>query len=154
MKLSEMARKAKEKLFGAFDRNQKEENRPEMAEMDAQRAQERQQDTKTGISSQNDKRGQETANNEATAAFEAATLASEAFETALREFGKGLASALVPLLGELQKIGKTETQIRKEELWRRYYREKAKMSNNERRRRGIPMVRRPKRQQYRIRRKQ
>lgn len=49
----------------------------------------------------------------------------------------------------LQTIGKTEAQIRKERLWKRYYWEKAKMSNNERRRRGIPMVRRPKRQQYR-----
>ena len=43
----------------------------------------------------------------------------------------------------------TETQIRKRELWRRYYEEKSRMSNNERRRRGIPMVKRPKRQQYR-----
>lgn len=30
----------------------------------------------------------------------------------------------------------TETQIRKRELWRRYYEEKSRMSNNERRRRG------------------
>lgn len=43
----------------------------------------------------------------------------------------------------------TETQIRKRELWRRYYEEKNRMSNNERRRRGIPMVKRPKWQQYR-----
>ena len=53
------------------------------------------------------------------------------------------------MLWKLQKMGMTETQIRKMELWKRYYGEKAKMSNNERRRRGIPMVRRPKRQQYR-----
>lgn len=122
MKLSEMARKAKEKLSGAFGRNRKEESCPEMPEMDAQKAQEGQQDAKTGISSQNDEKGQKTANNEATAQFEAAILAGEEMKKAFREF----------------------------ELWRRYYREKAKMSNNERRRRGIPMVRRPKRQQYRV----
>lgn len=56
------------------------------------------------------------------------------------------------MLWKLQKMGMTETQIRKRELWKRYYEEKAKMSNNERRRRGIPMVRRPKRQQYKAKR--
>jgi hypothetical protein len=53
------------------------------------------------------------------------------------------------MLWKFQKMGMTDVQIRKMELWKRYYEEKAKMSNNERRRRGIPMVRRPKRQQYR-----
>lgn len=150
MKLSEMARKAKEKLSGVFGRNRKEENSQETAEMDAQKAQEGQQDAKTGISSQNNEKKQETANNEATAQLEAAILAAnEALEKTFREFGKEAANVLTSLLKELSKTGKTEAQIRKEELWKRYYWEKAKMSNNERRRRGIPMVRRPKRQQYR-----
>lgn len=61
----------------------------------------------------------------------------------------GLMKTVREMLWKLQKMGMTETQIRKMELWKRYYEEKAKMSNNERRRRGIPMVRRPKRQQYR-----
>lgn len=93
MKLSEMTREVKEKLYGAIGRNRKEENGQELAE--------------------------------------------------------ALAPVIRDIVELLQTIGKTEAQIRKERLWKRYYWEKAKMSNNERRRRGIPMVRRPKRQQYR-----
>lgn len=52
-----------------------------------------------------------------------------------------------------ENMSMTEAQIRKEQLWRHYYEEKAKMSNNKRRIRRIPMVRRPKRQQYRVRKK-
>lgn len=153
MKLSEMAREVKEKLYGAIGRNRKEENGQETAEKDEQKAQEGQQDKKTGISSQNDEKGQETANNEATAQLEAAILAGEALKEQFEKIAKELAEALAPVIRDivelLQTIGKTEAQIRKERLWKRYYWEKAKMSNNERRRRGIPMVRRPKRQQYR-----
>lgn len=56
-------------------------------------------------------------------------------------------------LKEEHRLSMTETQIRKENLLRHYYEEKEKMSNNKRRMRGIPMVRRPKRQQYRVRKK-
>lgn len=221
MKLSEMARKAKEKLSGAFGRNRKEESCPEMPEMDAQKAQEGQQDAKTGISSQNDEKGQERANIEPTEGKEGnekyvigADLANgkdmtgyidgfrpylgivdechahkadikkadlqealkrvrdiqkitgvdeetaeqlalvivnmgEAINKAFDEVKKQIIQIAEELTEMWRKIGKTEAQIRKEELWKRYYEEKAKMSNNERRRRGIPMVRRPKRQQYR-----
>lgn len=180
MKLSEMARKAKEKLSGAFGRNRKEENSQETAEMDAQKAQEGQQDAKTGISSQNDEKGQETANTEPTGQEETVlgidmasgqdmtginteelTKAFEMMFERLKEQTDRMAEAIRAawesdemktvreMLWKLQKMGMTETQIRKRELWKRYYEEKAKMSNNERRRRGIPMVRRPKRQQYR-----
>lgn len=179
MKLSEMARKAKEKLIGAFSGKPKEENSRETAEMDAQKAQEGQQKAKTDISAQNDGNGQETEKNEVTGAIIGVDLANgkdmteyaginkadpaaqieaviaagemleKAFETLAEELGTAFAPAVKIIEEALSKIGKTETQIRKEELWKRYYEEKAKMSNNERRRRGIPMVRRPKRQQYR-----
>lgn len=42
----------------------------------------------------------------------------------------------------------TSAQIKKETLWREYWKEKQRMPNNERRRKGLPMVRRPKRQQW------
>lgn len=221
MKLSEMARKAKEKLSGVFGRNRKEEDSQETAEMDAQKAQEGQQDTKTGISSQNNEKGQERANiepkegkegnekyvigadlangkdmtgyidgfrpylgivdechahkadikkadlqealkrvrdiqkitgvDEETAEQLALVIVNmgEAINKAFDEVKKQIIQIAEELTEMWRKIGKTEAQIRKEELWKRYYEEKAKMSNNERRRRGIPMVRRPKRQQYR-----
>lgn len=44
--------------------------------------------------------------------------------------------------------GETPAQIKREMLWREYWKEKQKMPNNERRRKGLPMVRRPKRQQW------
>lgn len=44
--------------------------------------------------------------------------------------------------------GETPAQIKKETLWREYWKEKQKMPNNERRRKGLPMVRRPKRRQW------
>lgn len=56
-------------------------------------------------------------------------------------------------LDKIRHMSITEAQIRKEQLWRHYYEEKTKMSNNKRRMRGIPMVRRPKRRQYRVRKK-
>lgn len=225
MKISEIAKKAKEKLIGVFSDSRREESGQETPEMTAQKAQEGQQDEKTGISSGNDGKGKETAKNEAAegkeeraangndgfrpdfcvidefqayrseeierameqiqniqektgmdrneitgivqrvatgrgiskgmaaAQFEAVIEAGEELKKAFSELTKVLAEALSPTIKDLtemwSKMGKTETQIRKEELWKRHYEEKAKMSNNERRRRGIPMVRRPKRQQYR-----
>lgn len=62
MKLSEMARKAKEKLIGTFSRKRQEENGRNAPEIDTQEPQEGQQDTKTDISAQEDRKGQETAN--------------------------------------------------------------------------------------------
>jgi hypothetical protein len=44
--------------------------------------------------------------------------------------------------------GETPAQIKRETLWREYWKEKQRMPNNERRRKGLPMVRRPKRQQW------
>lgn len=44
--------------------------------------------------------------------------------------------------------GETPAQTQKETLWREYWKERQKMPNNERRRKGLPMVRRPKRQQW------
>ena len=44
--------------------------------------------------------------------------------------------------------GETPAQTKKETLWREYWKERQKMPNNERRRKGLPMVRRPKRQQW------
>lgn len=180
MKLSEMAKKAKEKLIGVFSSSRKEENSQETAEMTAQKAQEGQQDEKTDISAQDDTKGQETAKTEPTGQEETVLgidMASgqdmtgisteelaKAFETMferLKEQMNSIAEAISAawesdemksvreILWKLQKTGMTETQIRKMELWKRYYEEKAEMSNNERRRHGIPMVRRPKRQQYR-----
>lgn len=134
MKLSEMARKAKEKLIGVFSGKRKKESGQETAEMSAQKVQEVQKDEKTDISAQDDTKGQETAKTEPTGQEETIL----AIDTAAGQDMTGY-----------RKAGMTETQIRKMELWKRYYEEKAKMSNNERRRRGIPMVRRPKRQQYR-----
>lgn len=183
MKLSEMARKAKEKLSGAFGRNRKEGNSQETPEIATQEPQEGQQDTKTDISAQEDRKGQETANTEPTGQEEIVlgidmasgqdmtginteelTKAFEMMFERLKEQTDRMAEAIRAawesgemktareMLWKLQKMGMTETQIRKRELWKRYYEEKAKMSNNERRRRGIPMVRRPKRQQYKAKR--
>lgn len=183
MKLSEMARKAKEKLSGAFGRNRKEGNSQETPEIATQEPQEGQQDTKTDISAQEDRKGQETANTEPTGQEETVlgidmasgqdmtginteelTKAFEMMFERLKEQTDRMAEAIRAawesgemktareMLWKLQKMGMTETQIRKRELWKRYYEEKAKMSNNERRRRGIPMVRRPKRQQYKAKR--
>ncbi len=183
MKLSEMARKAKEKLSGAFGRNRKEGNSQETPEIATQEPQEGQQDTKTDISAQEDRKGQETANTEPTGQEETVlgidmasgqdmtginteelTKAFEMMFERLKEQTDRMAEAIWAawesgemktareMLWKLQKMGMTETQIRKRELWKRYYEEKAKMSNNERRRRGIPMVRRPKRQQYKAKR--
>lgn len=180
MKLSEIAKKAKEKLIGVFSGSRREESSQETTEMTAQKAQEGQQDEKVDISAQDDIKGQETAKTEPTGQEETVLgidMASgqdmtgisteeltEAFETMferLKEQINSIAEAISvawendemktvrEMLWKLQKMGMTETQIRKMELWKRYYEEKAKMSNNERRRRGIPMVRRPKRQQYR-----
>lgn len=180
MKLSEMAREVKEKLYGAIGRNRKEENSQEMAEMDAQKAQEGQQDEKADISAQDDIKGQETAKTEPTGqeetvlginmasgqdmtgiSTEGLTKAFETMSERLKEQMESIAKTIravwendemktvSEMLWKLQKMGMTDVQIRKMELWKRYYEEKAKMSNNERRRRGIPMVRRPKRQQYR-----
>ena len=42
----------------------------------------------------------------------------------------------------------TPAQIKRETLWREYWKEKQRMPNNERKRKGLPMVRRPKRQQW------
>lgn len=184
MKLSEMARKAKEKLIGTFSRKRQEENGRNAPEIDTQEPQEGQQDTKTDISAQEDRKGQETANTEPTGQeetvlgidmasgqdmtagtnIEELTKAFEMMFESLKEQTDRMAEAIRAawesgemkmvreMLWKLQKMGMTETQIRKRELWKRYYEEKAKMSNNERRRRGIPMVRRPKRQQYRAKR--
>lgn len=180
MKLSEIAKKAKEKLIGVFSGSRREESSQETTEMTAQKAQEGQQDEKVDISAQDDIKGQETAKTEPTGQEETVLgidMASgqdmtgirteeltKAFETMferLKEQINSIAEAISAawendemktvreMLWKLQKMGMTETQIRKMELWKRYYGEKAKMSNNERRRRGIPMVRRPKRQQYR-----
>ena len=180
MKLSEIAKKAKEKLIGVFSGSRREESSQETTEMTAQKAQEGQQDEKVDISAQDDIKGQETAKTEPTGQEETVLgidMASgqdmtgisteeltKAFETMferLKEQMNSIAEAISAawendemktvreMLWKLQKMGMTETQIRKMELWKRYYEEKAKMSNNERRRRGIPMVRRPKRQQYR-----
>lgn len=180
MKLSEMAKKAKEKLIGVFSGSRREESSQETPEMTAQKAQERQQDEKTDISAQDDIKGQETAKTEPTGQEETVLgidMASgqdmtgisteeitKAFETmferlkeqidsmtkAIRAaWGNDEMKTVREMLWKLQKMGMTDAQIRKMELWKRYYEEKAKMSNNERRRRGIPMVRRPKRQQYR-----
>lgn len=180
MKLSEIAKKAKEKLIGVFSGSRREESSQETTEMTAQKAQEGQQDEKVDISAQDDIKGQETEKTEPTGQEETVLgidMASgqdmtgisteeltKAFETMferLKEQMNSIAEAISAawendemktvreMLWKLQKMGMTETQIRKMELWKRYYEEKAKMSNNERRRRGIPMVRRPKRQQYR-----
>ena len=180
MKLSEIAKKAKEKLIGVFSGSRREESSQETTEMTAQKAQEGQQDEKVDISAQDDIKGQETAKTEPTGQEETVLgidMASgqdmtgisteeltKAFETMferLKEQMNSIAEAISAawendemktvreMLWKLQKMGMTETQIRKMELWKRYYEEKAKMSNNERRRRGIPMVRRPKRKQYR-----
>lgn len=160
MKLSEMAKKAKEKLIGALSGSRKEENGQETAEMTAQKAQEGQQDEKTDISAHNAIKGQETAKTEPTGQEETVLgidMATgrdmtgynvEAVSRALEKFAESM-EEIMKALETICKAGMTETQIRKMELWKRYYEEKAKMSNNERRRRGIPMVRRPKRQQYR-----
>lgn len=160
MKLSEMAKKAKEKLIGVFSGSRKEENGQETAEMTAQKAQEGQQDEKADISAQNAVKGQETAKTEPTGQEETVLgidMAAgrdmtgynvEAVSHALEKFAESM-KEIMKTLETIWKAGMTETQIRKMELWKRYYEEKAKMSNNERRRRGIPMVRRPKRQQYR-----
>lgn len=184
MKLSEMARKAKEKLIGTFSRKRQEENGRNAPEIATQEPQEGQQDTKTDISAQEDRKGQETANTEPTGQeetvlgidmasgkdmtagtnIEELTKAFEMMFESLKEqtdrmaeairtaWESGVMKTVREMLWKLQKMGMTETQIRKRELWKRYYEEKAKMSNNERRRRGIPMVRRPKRQQYRAKR--
>lgn len=180
MKLSEIAKKAKEKLIGVFCGSRREENSQETPEMTAQKAQEGQQDEKADISAQDDIKGQETAKTEPTGQEETVLgidMASgqdmtgisteeltKAFETMferLKEQMESMAKTIRAVwesdeiktvrkvLWELKKMGMTDAQIRKMELWKRYYEEKAKMSNNERRRRGIPMVRRPKRQQYR-----
>lgn len=180
MKLSEIAKKAKEKLIGVFSGSRREESSQETTEMTAQKAQEGQQDEKVDISAQDDIKGQETAKTEPTGQEETVLgidMASgqdmtgisteeltKAFETMferLKEQMNSIAEAISAawendemktvreMLWKLQKMGMTETQIRKMELWKRYYEEKAKMSNNERRRRGIPMVRRPKRKRYR-----
>lgn len=153
MKLSEMAKKAKEKLIGVFSGSRRKESGQETPEMTAQKAQEGQQEEKTDISAQDDIKGQETAKMEPTGQKETVLgidMASGQDMTGIST--EGLTKAFETLretLWELQKVIMTETQIRKMELWKRYYEEKAKMSNNERRRRGIPMVQRPKRQQYR-----
>lgn len=154
MKLSEMARKAKEKLIGTFSRKRQEENGRNAPEIATQEPQEGQQDTKTDISAQEDRKGQETANTEPTGQEETVLgidMASGQDMTAGTNIEE-LMKTVREILWKRQKMGMTETQIRKRELWKRYYEEKAKMSNNERRRRGIPMVRRPKRQQYRAKR--
>ena len=153
MKLSEIAKKAKEKLIGVFSGSRRKESGQETPEMTAQKAQEGRQEEKTDISAQDDIKGQETAKTEPTGQEETVLgidMASGQDMTGIST--EGLAKEFETLretLWELQKIIMTETQIRKMELWKRYYEEKAEMSNNERRRRGIPMVRRPKRQQYR-----
>lgn len=180
MKLSEIAKKAKEKLIGVFSGSRREESSQETTEMTAQKAQEGQQDEKVDISAQDDIKGQETAKTEPTGQEETVLgidMASgqdmtgisteeltKAFETMferLKEQMESIAKTIRAvwendemktvreMLWKFQKMGMTDVQIRKMELWKRYYEEKAKMSNNERRRRGIPMVRRPKRQQYR-----
>lgn len=88
----------------------------------------------------------------AAAQLEKAIEAGETLKKAFRELAERLTEALMPVIKNLaeimSKLGKTPAKIRKEELWKRYYEEKAKMTNNERRRRGIPMVKRPKKQQY------
>lgn len=90
---------------------------------------------------------------------------SESIQTmadAIVKVGKTIADAVVKasnspdmqlFIDKIRHMSMTEAQIRKEQLWRHYYEEKTKMSNNKRRMRGIPMVRRPKRQQYRVRKK-
>lgn len=160
MKLSEMAKKAKEKLIGVFSGSRKKESGQETPEMTAQKTQEGQQDEKADISALNVIKGQETAKTEPTGQEETVlgidTAAgqdmtgynAEAVSRALEKFAESMKETM-KALETIWKAGMTETQIRKMELWKRYYEEKAKMSNNERRRRGIPMVRRPKRQQYR-----
>lgn len=179
MKISEIAKKAKEKLIGVFSDSRREESGQETPEMTAQKAQEGQQDEKA-ISAQDDIKGQETAKTEPTGqeetvlginmasgqdmtgiSTEGLTKAFETMSERLKEQMESIAKTIravwendemktvSEMLWKLQKMGMTDVQIRKMELWKRYYEEKAKMSNNERRRRGIPMVRRPKRQQYR-----
>lgn len=180
MKLSEMAKKAKEKLIGVFSGSRRKESGQETPEMTAQKAKEGQKDEKADISAQNAIEGQKTAKTEPTGQEETILgidMASgqdmtgynvekmtKAFEMAFEKLSeqiKSVAEAISAawesdemktvreMLWKLQKMGMTDAQIRKMELWKRYYEEKAKMSNNERRRRGIPMVRRPKRKQYR-----
>lgn len=221
MKLSEMAKKAKNKLIETFRGKREDEKASEKASMNAQTGQERLQEEKTDISAQDNEKGKGRANIEPTEGKEGnekyvigADLANgkdmtgyidgfrpylgivdechahkadikkadlqealkrvrdiqkitgvdeetaeqlalvivnmgEAINKAFDEVKKQIIQIAEELTEMWRKIGKTEAQIRKEELWKRYYEEKAKMSNNERRRRGIPMVRRPKRQQYR-----
>lgn len=134
MKISEIAKKAKEKLIGVFSDSRREESGQETPEMTAQKAQEGQQDEKADISAQDDIKGQETAKTEPTGQE----------ETVL-----GINMASGQDVTGISTEGLTKAFETMSELWKRYYEEKAKMSNNERRRRGIPMVRRPKRQQYR-----
>lgn len=180
MKLSEIAKKAKEKLIGVFSGSRRKESGQETPEMTAQKAQEGRQEEKTDISAQDDIKGQETAKTEPTGQEEtvlgidmesgqdmtgiSTEELTKAFKTMLERLKEQMESmaktiravwendemkTVREMLWKLQKMGMTDAQIRKMELWKRYYEEKAKMSNNERRRRGIPMVRRPKRQQYR-----
>ena len=111
MKLSEMARKAKEKLIGVFSGKRKKESGQETAEMSAQKVQEVQKDEKTDISAQDDTKGQETAKTEPTGQEETIL----AIDTAAGQDMTGY-----------RKAGMTETQIRKMELWKRYYEEKRK----------------------------
>lgn len=66
MKISEIAKKAKEKLIGVFSDSRREESGQETPEMTAQKAQEGQQDEKADISAQDDIKGQETAKTEPT----------------------------------------------------------------------------------------
>lgn len=186
MKLSEMAKKAKNKLIETFRGKREGEKVSEMTSMNAQTGQERLQEEKTDISVQGNEKGQEKANTEPTEGKEGnekyvigadlangkdmtgyadinkafphdAQKAGEALKNVISAFenlGKAIGESAEEIKKAFRMERKTEAQIRKEELWKRYYEEKAKMSNNERRRRGIPMVRRPKRQQYRIRKQQ
>lgn len=128
MKISEIAKKAKEKLIGVFSDSRREESGQETAKTEPTG----QEETVLGI---NMASGQDVTG----ISTEGLTKAFETMSERLKE----------QMLWKFQKMGMTDVQIRKMELWKRYYEEKAKMSNNERRRRGIPMVRRPKRQQYR-----
>lgn len=80
----------------------------------------------------------------------------EDFFLACYELGRAAGDALRKM-GEIlrdvyENMYLAEPEKRKRQLWRKYYLRKGEMSNNERRRRRLAMVRRPKKQEYMIKR--
>lgn len=160
MNIKGMLKKAKEKIFGAGKEKRQED--AEMAHREPEKAQAdnlppKEENALNGaetgrIMGVDMARGEDCTGMVTREQLEAVIEAGEAMKRAFRESAERLSEALMPAMKNLteimSKLGKTPVQIRKEELWKRYYEEKAKMTNNERRRRGIPMVKRPKKQQY------